>query len=148
MKCLCSLLLKMPWNMGTTLTVLWIVGRTGYIAHVGDSRAYLIRNGRIERITCDHSLVQEMVENGGLSEYEARTHPQRNILTRAVGTESHALVDVNEVSLKENDTLLLCTDGLNSVLSDEEIRNIVVSSKSVTQSSSLLVDCAAQRWSG
>jgi serine/threonine protein phosphatase PrpC len=132
-------------GMGTTLTVLWIVGRTGYVAHVGDSRAYLIRDGAIDRITCDHSLVQEMVENGGLSEYEARIHPQRNILTRAVGTQSQALVDVDVVNLKEKDILLLCTDGLNSVLSDEEICNIVTSSTTVTQSSSTLVNCAAQR---
>ena len=131
-------------GMGTTLTVLWIVGRTGYVAHVGDSRAYLIRDGAIDRITCDHSLVQEMVENGGLSEYEARIHPQRNILTRAVGTQSQALVDVDVVNLKK-DILLLCTDGLNSVLSDEEICNIVTSSTTVTQSSSTLVNCAAQR---
>lgn len=132
-------------GMGTTLTALRVVGSKAYIAHVGDSRAYLVRDMSIERITSDHSLVQEMVENGGLSEVEARTHPKRNILTRAVGTQSHAMVDVFEVSLHESDTILLCTDGLSGVLCDQEILDIIKSSKSVEQSSTRLVNLAAQK---
>ena len=132
-------------GMGTTLTVAWLLDSKGYIAHVGDSRAYLIRDGSIASITCDHSLVQEMVENGGLSALEARTHPKRNILTRAVGTESHALVDVDEIQLKEKDRLLLCTDGLNGILGDREIFDIIQASSSVGEASSLLVNSATQK---
>lgn len=132
-------------GMGTTLTVAWVVDGTVYIGHVGDSRAYLIRGATMERITSDHSLVQEMVENGGLSELEARKHPRRNILTRAVGTESHVDVDINQVLLQENDKLLLCTDGLNGVLRDEEMFRLVAASSSAADASRRLVTCAAQR---
>lgn len=132
-------------GMGTTLTVAWVRGCKAYIAHVGDSRAYLIRKGSIKSITSDHSLVQAMVENGGLSELEARTHPKRNILTRAVGTESQAQVDVDEVVLRTDDKLLLCTDGLNGVLGDNEILDIIESSGSVGEASCRLVNAAVRK---
>jgi len=132
-------------GMGTTLTVAWVLGSHAYVAHVGDSRAYLIREGSIVRITSDHSLVQEMVEYGGLSELEARTHPKRNILTRAIGTGSPAVVDVNTVLLKNNDWLLLCTDGLNGILGDNEILSLVESSRSAAEASERLVKTAAEK---
>ena len=134
-------------GMGTTLTVVWVVGAIAYIAHVGDSRAYLIRDGSIDRITSDHSLVQAMVENGGLSESEARHHPKRNILTRAIGTESQAKVDVKTVLLRDNDRLLLCTDGLTGTLGDKEILGLIESSSSEEEASRLLVNTAAEKGS-
>lgn len=132
-------------GMGTTLTVLWIVGSKAYVAHVGDSRAYVVRGGLIDRVTSDHSLVQEMVENGGLSENEARRHPQRNILTRAIGIQSEAEVDVDEFTLNANDILLLCSDGLNGVLNDSEILEIINSGDTVEQTSAQLVDAAVKK---
>jgi serine/threonine protein phosphatase PrpC len=132
-------------GMGTTLAVLWVLGSKAYIAHVGDSRIYLIRNGTIKRLTCDHSLVQEMVERGSLSELEARTHPQRNILTRAVGTESHPLVDVRQIQLDPNDKFLLCTDGLSGILRDEEILDLIESGSTVAEASSKLVNEVARK---
>ena len=132
-------------GMGTTLTVLWIVASKAYVAHVGDSRAYVVRNGYMNKITSDHSLVQEMLENGGLSENEARYHPQRNILTRAIGIQDQAEVDLNEFFLEANDILLLCSDGLSSVLSDSEIHDIIKASISVEQAGSRLVNGAAQK---
>jgi len=132
-------------GMGTTLTVLWIKARKGYIAHVGDSRAYLFRRGSLHRLTSDHSLVQEMVKNGGLSENEARRHPHRNILTRAVGIQSTTSVDVDEIALEAKDILLLCTDGLTSVLSDRDIGRIIAFSSGPEEASSSLVNAAAQK---
>lgn len=132
-------------GMGTTLVVVWVVGAIAYIAHVGDSRAYLIRGGAIERITLDHSLVQAMIENGGLSEAEAQHHPKRNILTRAIGMESSVEVDVKTVILRKNDILLLCTDGLSGILGDMEILHLIESSTSENEASRQLVNTVVEK---
>lgn len=131
-------------GMGTTLAVLWILDSTAYIAHVGDSRIYLIRNGIIKRLTYDHSLVQEMVEQGVLSEPEARKHPQRNILTRAVGRETTALVDVSQIPLESDDKLVLCTDGLSEILTDDQILDLIEIGSTVDATCSRLVNEVAQ----
>ncbi len=112
-------------GMGTTLTVLLISGGRAYIGHVGDSRAYLVRDGKIHRLTTDHSIVGELVRMGMLTEPEAKVHPQRNLLTRAIGTQPSVEAEVSYLELAERDRFLLCTDGLCGFVDDEDIRTTV-----------------------
>lgn len=108
-------------GMGTTLTVLWRGGSYVYIAHVGDSRIYRFRDGRLERITQDHSLVEELVRQGIITPEQARVHPRRNIITRALGTDGEHQPDLLVTDIKKGDLFLLCTDGLNGMIQDAEI---------------------------
>ena len=112
-------------GMGTTLTVLHIEAGAAYWAHVGDSRLYLFREGTLHQVTRDHSLVEELVEKGSITREEARVHPKRNIITRAVGTEPDIAVDTGTFPLRQGDRLLLCSDGLTSAADDEEIRRVL-----------------------
>ena len=109
-------------GMGTTLTALLLEGDEGRFAHVGDSRAYLLRGGELQQLTDDHSLVGEMVREGRLTPGEAAVHPHRSILSRALGTEPHVRIDELVVALAPDDVLLLCSDGLCGVVTDEDIR--------------------------
>lgn len=111
-------------GMGTTCTAIAVIGAHLHYAHVGDSRLYLIRGGKISRITRDHSYVNRLVETGLISSQEAENHPHRNILTAAVGagTEINPEYPANPVLLACDDILLLCTDGLWGVMTDEEIQ--------------------------
>ena len=111
-------------GMGTTCTLVALRGRKLYYAHVGDSRAYLIRQGRMRQITTDHSWVQESVDAGILAAQEARTHPNRNVITRAVGLDPDVKVDLGSHELKNGDLIVLCSDGLNSMISDAAIENM------------------------
>lgn len=108
-------------GMGTTLVVLWVREDKGYVAHVGDSRMYRFRAGGFEQITRDHSLVQEWVDTGVIAPEEARTAPNRNIVTRAIGAKPTVDPEVTEVEIAANDLLLLCSDGLTGMLTDEQI---------------------------
>lgn len=110
-------------GMGTTCTALVLVAGKIYFAHAGDSRAYLYKDGKIHRITEDHTYVQELVNNGNISSEEADTHPQRNILTNAMGTKPSMRVDtgVYPQPFDANDRLMICSDGLYDYLSDAEI---------------------------
>jgi len=108
-------------GMGTTLTAVVLAGDTGHFAHIGDSRAYLLRGGALEQLSDDHSLVGEMVRDGRLSEEEAASHPHRSILSRALGTEPLARIDEFEVDLRAGDVLLLCSDGLSGAVPAEAI---------------------------
>ncbi len=112
-------------RMGTTLTA--AIARDGKlsIAHVGDSRAYLFREGRLEQLTQDHTLVAEYVRHGRMSEEEAKMHPNRSIITRAIGVEPEIPVDTVTVELEEGDRILLCSDGLYSMVPDERIAEIL-----------------------
>ena len=110
-------------GMGTTLSVLWRAEGRMYIAHVGDSRIYRLRDGRLEQITQDHSLVDELVRAGIITKEEARTHPRRNIITRALGTQGENDPDLFQVEMREDDKWLLCTDGLSGMVRDEEIED-------------------------
>lgn len=112
-------------GMGTTLTVAWLRESNLYLGHVGDSSAYHYRAGRLAKLTQDHSLVEEMRRLGGISEEEARQHPQRHILARAVGTEPSVLVDTLALPLESGDLLLLCTDGLSSLVSLAEMEEVL-----------------------
>jgi PPM family protein phosphatase len=114
-------------GMGTTCTAVALVGRQLYYAHVGDSRLYLVRNGSISRLTHDHSYVGRLVEHGVISSEEAESHPQRHILTAALGAGAEITPDAPEqpLALDDGDVLVLCTDGLWGVVHDEEIRSAV-----------------------
>ena len=108
-------------GMGTTVTALYVDGETMYWGHVGDSRIYLMRNGRLNQITDDHSLVWELVQSGNITRDEAHVHPKRNMLTRAVGTSCLITVDTGFVQWQQGDIVLMCTDGLTNMVSEEEI---------------------------
>src|SRR5205085_5238801 len=98
-------------GMGTTLTAMYVGAREVTIAHVGDSRAYRLRDGTLERLTDDHSLVDELIRDGRLTPEEALEHPQRSVITRALGNESDVEVDTRSVSGRSGDVYLLCSDG-------------------------------------
>jgi PPM family protein phosphatase len=108
-------------GMGTTLTAAIIEGRRVHLAHVGDSRAYLLRGDRFAQLTDDHTLVQHLVDEGQITPEEAATHPQRSIITRAIGVSRDIEVDTISLELDPGDQLLLCSDGLTGVISDDEI---------------------------
>lgn len=108
-------------GMGTTITACCIQQRILTVAHVGDSRCYLIRRNRINRLTRDHSLVEEMLRNDQITYEEAQEHPYRNVLTRALGTSPQVQVDLFTYPLLPGDIVLLCTDGVTEYLSDDEL---------------------------
>ncbi len=116
-----SLSYKEQQGMGTTLTAALFFGEEYCIGQVGDSRGYLIKPDEIIQVTRDHSLVKEMVDNGQINKQDMHLHPKRNILTKALGTEPHIEPDFYKGTLQTGETLLLCTDGLTSLLSEEEI---------------------------
>jgi PPM family protein phosphatase len=112
-------------GMGTTMTVALVEGQVVTIGHVGDSRAYLVRAGSLEQLTEDHSLVNELLKSGKLSPQEAETHPQRSVITRAVGTDPDVEVDAFTVDALEGDVFLLCSDGLTDMVDDDGILDVV-----------------------
>jgi protein phosphatase len=114
-------------GMGTTCILVVLRGSRLHYAHVGDSRAYLVRRGRIRQITIDHSWVQESVDAGIFTAEEARTHPNRNVITRAIGLDPEVKVDLGSQELKNGDLVILCSDGLNSMVSDTVIQNMALS---------------------
>ena len=107
------------------MTVALVEGQVVTIGHVGDSRAYLVRAGHLEQLTEDHSLVNELLKSGKLSPQEAVTHPQRSVITRAVGTDADVDVDAFAVDALEGDVFLLCSDGLTDMVGDEDILDLV-----------------------
>lgn len=113
-------------GMGTTATMFHRESSAIVWAHVGDSRLYLLRNQTLRQITRDHSLVSDLVANGSITQEEARSHPKRNVITRAVGVEAALDVDAGTFSAMERDILMLCSDGLTSVLSDEDICDMIL----------------------
>ena len=114
-------------GMGTTFTALALNNGSAYVAHVGDSRAYLIRRGSILRITVDHTLVEEMVRKGLITPQEAKHHPKRNYITRALGTADQVTVDLMQIALEPGDVFFLCTDGLSNHLEDRDILELTQS---------------------
>lgn len=113
-------------GLGATVTVAMVVGEVLTIAHVGDSRCYLLSGDRLEQLTEDHSLVQKMVNTGNLSRSEARSHPYRNVIYRSIGADEQIEIDVIRRKLSSGDTLMLCSDGLNGMLGDDQIRDILL----------------------
>ena len=112
-------------GMGTTLVIASIFDNIMYVAHVGDSRLYICGQS-IRQITRDHSLVNEMILMGEISEQEAKNHPDKNVITRAIGVKEHVEADYFEVELTNDELILLCTDGLTNMVSDDEIQKILV----------------------
>jgi serine/threonine protein phosphatase PrpC len=115
-------------GMGTTVTAAYVGERTVTVAHVGDSRCYLVRDGELTRLTEDHSLVGELVRRGKLTEQQAESHPQRSVITRALGPEPSVQVDVEEYDARGGDVFLVCSDGLTSMVHEDGLRPLLVSS--------------------
>lgn len=126
-------------GMGTTVTLAYIINEKIFIGHVGDSRAYLLREETLSQITEDHSLVEELIRNGSISKEEARHHPQRNIITRAVGTSKVIKTDIIVESKCKDDILLLCTDGLTNMLEDEKIKDSFLENEDIQKACEDLV---------
>lgn len=133
-------------GMGTTVTACLIDDKKAWIANVGDSSCYIIKNDNIYKITKDHSLVQELVDDGSITEKEALTHPNKNIITRAIGTYSEVETDIYELDLTEGiEHIILCTDGLTNEVSKEEIYNAVKEHKDYMSICENLINLAKQR---
>jgi PPM family protein phosphatase len=129
-------------GMGATIVAAWIDGQRLSLAHVGDSRAYLLRAGSLDQLTADHSLVAEKVRIGILTPQEADASEMQSVLTRAVGTNSTVQVDANEQMLLVGDSLLLCSDGLTRMVTDPEIASTLLTSTSAQEAADRLVDLA------
>lgn len=128
-------------GMGTTLVVATVVGNTLYFANIGDSRLYLI-DDNIRQLSKDHSLVEEMVRLGGIKAEDARNHPDKNIITRAMGVKSKVEADYYEFRLKRGDKILMCTDGLSNMVEDEDMFGLIKGSRDVVEAVQMLIDRA------
>lgn len=129
-------------GMGTTLTAVCIESEKIYCGHVGDSRLYLFHAGKLRQVTDDHSLVWELARNGSITPEETRTHPQRNILTRAIGAAAAVQIDFTELEWAAGDILMLCTDGLTGMLEDTQIEAVLAAEASLNERLAMLVDAA------
>lgn len=125
-------------GMGTTLVVATVIEKTLYFANVGDSRLYLV-NKEIKQLSKDHSLVQEMVRLGGINQEEAKLHPDKNIITRAIGAKEKIEIDFFEYRLKKGDIILMCTDGLSNMVEDKDIFRILKNSRDVVEAVEQLI---------
>ncbi len=131
-------------GMGTTLTAALIEGRRAHVAHVGDSRAYLLRDGQFSQLTDDHTLVQHLVDEGQITREEAAHHPQRSIITRAIGVSPEVDVDAMTLELQPGDQLLMCSDGLTGVVEDRVIAELLDTTADPDEAVSRLVELANQ----
>ena len=130
-------------GMGTTLVLATITDDILTVANVGDSRLYIISEDEgIHQITRDHSLVEEMVRMGGIDRVSARNHPDKNIITRAIGATQNVNIDFFEVNLKNNDLILMCSDGLSNMIEDSEIQKIANNAKSLEDIANELINTA------
>jgi PPM family protein phosphatase len=129
-------------GMGTTLTAVSLVGPDGFLVHVGDSRAYLLRDGTLQQLTTDHTLVREMVEKGILTPEGARRHHLRHVITNVIGGPPGVDGEMADFRLKDGDRLLLCTDGLTEPVADDQIREILLQNPNAQVASDALVEAA------
>lgn len=129
-------------GMGTTLTAAILEKERLVIAQVGDSRAYLLHNGSLQQLTRDHSLMADMIEAGQLTEAEARVHPNRSVITRAIGSDPHMQPDLYELNVATGDRLLLCSDGICGMIEDHEIASIMRQAPSAQSCADQLVEAA------
>lgn len=132
-------------GMGTTVTACLLTKSFVHVANVGDSSCLAIKNGKIKKITKDHSLVQELVDSGSITEQEAVNHPKKNIITRALGTSSKINIDVFPISNNEYDMYILCSDGLTNELTNEEILAVIKNESDYTDMANKLVDLAKEK---
>lgn len=133
------------WGMGTTMVAALVAGETAYLLNVGDSRGYHIGPEGIRRITRDHSLVEDMVRRGDITPEQARNHPQKNLITRALGTESQLRPDFFRQSVAAGESLLLCSDGLSNVVGDQEMLYEVIHGGAAEDCCQRLLDIALSR---
>ena len=126
-------------GMGTTLSVALITDNKLYTGHIGDSRIYIRHDNQIRQITKDHSYVEELMEKGMITKDEAKMHPKKNMITRALGIEDYVVADIAETETGEGDVVILCTDGLTSVVEDNEILNIINNSNTPEECTQTLI---------
>lgn len=129
-------------GMGTTVVCATVIDEVLHVANVGDSRLYVADKKEIRQITVDHSYVEEMIKVGGLDRESARNHPQKNIITRAVGADSDVIPDFFTVKLKKGDVVLMCSDGLTNMVTDEDIYKILLSGTDIEKRAEDLVKSA------
>lgn len=129
-------------GMGTTLTTAIIYKDNLYVANVGDSRCYLLQDDEMKKITIDHSVVEELLRANIITEAEAKNHPRRNHITRAMGTDDMVLVDIFKLKLKKDDKILLATDGLTGCIDDDDIKNIIEKDNNIEVLSDELINMA------
>src|SRR4029079_17157133 len=129
-------------GMGTTLTAAMVDGQQVAVGHVGDSRLYLFRDGQIERMTRDHSLVEEFVRQGKLTPEQAEKHPQRSVITRALGPENSVEVDTFRIPAREGDVFLLCSDGLSGMVGDADLAAIIGGGNALDATARTLIEAA------
>jgi len=133
------------YGMGTTLTMAYSVGADLYLAHAGDSRAYLFRNGKLEQITNDHTLVQLMISGGVISAEDARHHARRNVVTNVIGGPSEGVhAEIHKIRVMEGDVLLLCSDGLTEPVEDDKIAEVLGSEPDPEAAAQRLIDLALE----
>lgn len=118
-------------GMGTTVVAVIVCGKNAYISHVGDSRLYLYRDNTLQQITRDHSVVQEMIESGQLTQEQARSHPRKHFITRALGVSAMEEGEFDELELEPKDTLLLCTDGLTNMVDDTTLAELLANNANI-----------------
>ena len=127
-------------GMGTTLVVAYVKDEQLWVANIGDSRAYVINAKEICKMTIDHSIVEELVRRGTITREEARSHPDKNIITRAVGTEEYVDADYYDYKLSEGETIILCSDGLTETVRDERIQEIIVNEEDIAKAVDALIE--------
>ena len=129
-------------GMGTTLVTATIIDNRMYVSNVGDSRLYVVSDDKMIQVTRDHSLVEEMVRLGEMDKEDAKVHPDKNIITRAVGVLPEVSADFFEVELEPGDMILMCSDGLTNMVRDEEIRQIILGQRDIVEKAEKLVETA------
>lgn len=129
-------------GMGTTMVAAIFFDDQMVVANIGDSRGYLRRNGELNQLTEDHSLVNELVKRGVITEQEAKTHPQKNIITRTLGISPDADIDINLYQLESSDQLLLCTDGLSNMVSNQQLDGVLKSDQTLAEKCQQLIKMA------
>lgn len=132
-------------GMGTTMVAVLVAGRGAHILNIGDSRCYLVTEEGISRVTRDHSVVEDLVQKGRITPEEARLHPRKNLITRALGAEEHVRADLYRLDLNEGDCLLLCSDGLSNIVTDQEILYEIIHGGEKADCCRRLLDIAMSR---
>lgn len=135
-------------GMGTTLTAIYFSDGIAYVAHIGDSRAYLLSKQELKQLTRDHTLVEELIQNGSINRESALTHPQKNVLMRAVGADESSMPDLHEIEISPGDVLIICSDGLTHYISDDEIRKYLLAEKNLFEAFDEMTKKALQRGGG
>lgn len=129
-------------GMGTTVTMAIIYENILYIGQIGDSRGYLLRDEKLLQITQDHSLVAELLRNGSISEKDALNHPQKNIITRALGTDENVEIDIYDKELLKDDIIFLCTDGLTNMVNNDSIKDLLLNGEDIQKNCEVLINMA------